>query len=234
MVRAAQFLGPLQGDQPTLPAPARRTLRVPAQPRALALASDLRSSLAVHLLDPGRLLAADDPSTSPYTANALLPMSVSTYRRGFCHGSRWLFLPVGARRPGVGVPHAPVGVAKHLCYCSPDAISPATPTTQAPPRAETLCGPHHQAALRRLCTHERLPPTRPCSPTPAHRHDTRTPPSDRHFAPFLPQSRLCLSGLGRLGQSPCQWSSQWWLLAATVVHRLSPLFSRDPRHTLLW
>src|SRR5262247_1940959 len=75
MVRAAQFLGPLQGDQPTLPAPARRTLRVPAQPRALALASDLRSSLAVHLLAPGRLLAADDPSTSPYTANALLPMS---------------------------------------------------------------------------------------------------------------------------------------------------------------
>src|SRR5215510_6994186 len=76
MVRSAQFLGPLQGDQPTLPAPARRTLRVPAQPRALALASDLRRSLAVHLLDPGRLLAADDPSTSPYTANALLPMSV--------------------------------------------------------------------------------------------------------------------------------------------------------------
>src|SRR5215475_10926187 len=77
MVRSAQFLGPLQGDQPTLPAPARRTLRVPAPPRALALASDLRSSLAVHLLDPGRLLAADDPSTSPYTANALLPMSVA-------------------------------------------------------------------------------------------------------------------------------------------------------------
>src|SRR5215475_9859607 len=76
MVRSAQFLGPLQGDQPTLPAPARRTRRVPAQPRALALASDRRSSLAVHLLAPGRLLAADAPSTSPYTANALLPMSV--------------------------------------------------------------------------------------------------------------------------------------------------------------
>src|SRR5215831_4700390 len=76
MVRPAQLLGPLQGDQPTFPAPARRTLRVPPQPRALALASDLRSSLAVHLLDPGRLLAADDPSTSPYAANALLPMSV--------------------------------------------------------------------------------------------------------------------------------------------------------------
>jgi hypothetical protein len=53
MVRPAPFLGPLQGDQPTLPAPARRTLRVPPQPRALAGASDLRSSLAVHFLDSG-------------------------------------------------------------------------------------------------------------------------------------------------------------------------------------
>src|SRR5215471_13221577 len=61
---------------PTLPAPARRTLRVPPQPRALALASNLRSSLAVYFLDPGRLLAADGPSTSPDAANALLPMSV--------------------------------------------------------------------------------------------------------------------------------------------------------------
>src|SRR5438477_5762456 len=76
MVRPAQFLGPLQGYQPTLPAPASRTLRVPPQPRALALASDLRSSLAVHFLDHGRLFAADGPSTSPYAANALLPMSV--------------------------------------------------------------------------------------------------------------------------------------------------------------
>src|SRR5262245_15721633 len=75
MVRSAPLLGPLQGEQPTLPAPARRTRRVPAQPRALALASDRRSSLAVHLLAPGRLVASDAASTSPYAANALLPMS---------------------------------------------------------------------------------------------------------------------------------------------------------------
>jgi transposase-like protein len=42
----------------------------------LALAPGLRSSLAVPFLDPGRLFAADGPSTSPHTANALLPMSV--------------------------------------------------------------------------------------------------------------------------------------------------------------
>src|SRR5919206_2449084 len=76
VVQPAQFFGPLQGDQPTLPAPPSRTLRVPAQLWALALASDLRSSLAMPFLDHGRLLAADDPSTSPYAANALLPMSV--------------------------------------------------------------------------------------------------------------------------------------------------------------
>src|SRR5215475_12179481 len=78
MVQPAQFFGPFQGDQPTLPAPPRRTLRVPAQLWALALASDLRSSLAVHLLDHGRLSAADGPSTSSYAANALPPMSVTT------------------------------------------------------------------------------------------------------------------------------------------------------------
>src|SRR5215831_9096214 len=82
MVWPAQFLGPLQGDQPTLPAPSRRTRRVPPQPWTLALAPVLRSSHAVHLLDSGRLLAADDPSTSPYAANALLPMSVLQKRSG--------------------------------------------------------------------------------------------------------------------------------------------------------
>jgi hypothetical protein len=75
MVRPAQCLRPLQGDQPTLPALASCTLRVSAQAYARALGSDLRNHLAVHWLDPGRLLAADDPSTSPYAANALLPMS---------------------------------------------------------------------------------------------------------------------------------------------------------------
>src|SRR5262245_30301563 len=79
-----QFFGPLQGYQPTLSPSPRRTLRVPAQLWTLALASDLRSSLAVYFLDHGRLLAADGPSTSSYAANALLPMSVpvSTRRLG--------------------------------------------------------------------------------------------------------------------------------------------------------
>ena len=76
VVRPAQCLGPFQGYQPTLPAPPSRPLRVPAQPWTRALASDLRSSLAVHFLNHRRLFAADGPSTSPYAVNALLPMSV--------------------------------------------------------------------------------------------------------------------------------------------------------------
>src|SRR5262245_41620419 len=75
----AQFFGPLQRYQPTLSPPPSRTLRVPAQLWTLALASDLRSSLTRHFLDHGRVLAADDPSTSPYAANALLPMSAGQY-----------------------------------------------------------------------------------------------------------------------------------------------------------
>ena len=123
-------------------------------------------------------------------------------------------------------------MAKRLrCRVLDDTGAP-TSTAQAPPRAETLCGPHHQAALRRLCRCERFPPPRSCSPTPAPRHDARTPPSDRHRAPFLPQSRLCVSGLGRLGQSPRQWPSQWRSLAAAAVCRLSWLFSRDSRYAL--
>src|SRR5436853_7751083 len=91
MVGFTQFLGPLQGDQPTLPAPASRTLRVPAQPWTLALASDLRSSLAVHFLDHRRLFAADDPSASPYAANALLPMSVREYMTALLsHYGQWV------------------------------------------------------------------------------------------------------------------------------------------------
>jgi hypothetical protein len=53
LVWPAQLLGSLPGEQPTLPAPPRRTLRMPAPPWALALASDLRSRRAGHVLDPG-------------------------------------------------------------------------------------------------------------------------------------------------------------------------------------
>src|SRR5712691_1695627 len=36
----------------------------------------------------------------------------STCMREFCHGPRSLFLSVGAGRPSVAMPHAPLGVAK--------------------------------------------------------------------------------------------------------------------------
>src|SRR2546427_708455 len=64
----------------------RPTLRVPTQPWALALASDLRSNLAIYFLDYGRVFAADGPSTSSYAANALLPMSDHILSKVFCNG----------------------------------------------------------------------------------------------------------------------------------------------------
>ena len=42
--------------------------------------------------------------------------------------SHSLLLPVGARRLGVAVRHAPLGVAKRPCHCSIDTISTHTTT----------------------------------------------------------------------------------------------------------
>src|SRR5215472_7858745 len=104
MVWFTQFFGPLQGYQPTLPASPRRTLRVPAQPRTLALASDLRSSRAVHFFDHRRILAADDPSASPYAINALLPMSVRLKHRpvGLPRESDFELASIPIPTPGAG------------------------------------------------------------------------------------------------------------------------------------
>src|SRR4030095_13786268 len=74
-----------------------------------------------------------------------------------------------------------------------------------------------------------MPPT-----PPPHRADARAPTPGRHLHPFLPEPGLCLSGMGRMGQSPCQWPSQWRALAAAAVCRLSRLFPRDPGHALSW
>jgi len=90
----------------------------------------------------------------------------STCMRGFCHGLPSLFLSVGADRPGVAVPHAPVGVAQRPRRRVPAAAGAHTPTAQTPPCAHTLCGPHHQAALRRLCIQQCPSPTDTLSPPP--------------------------------------------------------------------
>ena len=80
-----------------------------------------------------------------------------------------------------------------------------------------------------IATPVRMPATsvqrHPAAPPPAHRAHTGAPPPGGHLHAFLPQPRLCLSWLGGLGQSPRQRPSQWGLLAATAVRRLSPLFS---------
>src|SRR5262245_51108723 len=48
------------------------------------------------------------------------------------------------------------------------------------------------------------PPASPLSSAPAHRAHAGAPPPRRHLDALLPEPRLCLSGLGWLGQSPGQ------------------------------
>ena len=48
----------------------------------------------------------------------------------------------------------------------PDATAAPRPTAKAPPRAQTLCGPHHQAALRCLCSTRAPPAHTPLQPHP--------------------------------------------------------------------
>src|SRR5262252_7974338 len=187
-------------------------------------------------------LHLDYPDIGPYVKDGGVPVACgsfgnlknrvkyphfSTYTREFCHGLPSLFLPLGAGRPGVAVPHAPVGVAQRLRHRVPNDTRPHPPTAKAPPRAHTVCGIHPEAALRRLCARPRPPPARSLSTAPAPRAHAGAPPPGGHLDALLPAPGLCLSGLGRLGPSPRPWPSPWGPLAATAVRPLSPLCSRD-------
>src|SRR5215813_5180845 len=57
-------------------------------------------------------------------------------------------------------------------------------------------------------------------PATPHRTHARPPAPGGHVVALLPPSVLCLSGLGGLGQSPCQRASQRWTLAPVALHRL--------------
>jgi hypothetical protein len=107
-----------------------------------------------------------------------------------------------------------------------------------PPRRKRRCEPKPFAGLTRkphcdACEPVDAPsPTRPFHPATTHRHDARAPACGRYHHPFLSEPGLPVPGLGRLGQSPRERSSQWGALAAMAVHRLSWLLSGDLRHDL--
>ncbi len=88
------------------------------------------------------------------------------------------------------MPHAPVGVAQRPRRRVPAAAGAHTPTAQTPPCAHTLCGPHHQAALRRLCIQQCPSPTDTLSPATPHRAHAGAPPPGRHLDTFLPEPGL--------------------------------------------
>jgi len=111
----------------------------------------------------------------------------------------------------------------HWVWPSDSVAACLTTLEPLPPRRKRSCEPKSFVGLTTkphcdACGEANTPhPQAPAAPTPAPRHDARTLPSDRHLAPLLPQSRLCVSGLGRLGQYPGQWPSQWRSLATTAV-----------------
>src|SRR5882724_6987693 len=118
----------------------------------------------------------------------------------------------------------------HWTWPSDPATCPPTPepTPSVPKRhrerkpfAGLTKKPHCDACAQASNLH----PEAPCPPPPRIVPTRGAPPPGGHLHAFLPQPRLCLSWLGGLGQSPRQRPSQWGLLAATAVRRLSPLFS---------
>ena len=85
------------------------------------------------------------------------------------------------------------------------------------------------AACEQAHEHVPQPPSWPATPYRAH---AGTAAPGGHRAAFLPQCQLRLSGLGGLGQLVRQRASEWWPLAAILLHGLRGLFSGDARHTI--
>ena len=98
--------------------------------------------------------------------------------------------------PFYGYASSPRCVAQRPCRRLSDDTPIYVPITQAPPRAETLCGPHSQSALRRRCA-RRCP--RPHALTPPPRIVMTEGAVVRATLPFLSESGLPVPGLGRLG-----------------------------------
>jgi hypothetical protein len=108
---------------------------------------------------------------------------------------------------------------------------PPSPRTREPkPFAGLTQKPHCDACQHTTDSH----PQAPSSSASAYRAHAGTPPPGRHCYPFLSEPALPVLGLGGLGEYPRQWPSRWGALAPTAVHRLSRLFSGDPRRTLSW
>src|SRR6266446_4283713 len=110
----------------------------------------------------------------------------------------------------------------------PTAVCPTTPEPPLPPPKRHRAPQPFEGLITKphcdACAHASAP----------HPHAPSAPPPGRHLDALLSEPGLCLSGLGRLGQSPRQWPPQWRPLAAVALHRLSPLLLGEPRHDLSW
>src|SRR4029453_271304 len=177
------------------------------------------------------LQPAGNSNRPPIRYNAPFTTSV----RGLCHGIESRCLPARADRPGVVVSHALLVVAIGARSRSTATTHARDATTQTLHSAPTLSGAHPQAPLRCLCTNDQRPQASPAVSSPPEDHlNPWTSAPCRHLAPLLSRCGLSLWRLGRVGQSPGQWSSQWRSLAPVALHRLQRVFSGNPWHAVAW
>ena len=141
--------------------------------------------------------------------------------RGLCHGIQPRFLPARADRLGVGVSHALLGVAIGARSRSTETTHASDATPQTLHGAHTLCRAHPHAPLRGLCAGRRAAPAGSLPPATPHGPPAGTAAPRGHLAALLPASRLPLSGLGGLGQSPCQRTS--YHLSTRICHIFCPI-----------
>src|SRR5215831_3291404 len=140
--------------------------------------------------------------------------------RGQRDGIPPLFLPVGVVGSALAVLHVACCLAQQSRRRHPEATRAHATIPQAPSGPEALSWPHPQAPLRGLCAGRCAALPGALRSTTPHRVHARPPAPGGHVVAWLPAAPLCLSGLGGAGPSPCQRPSEWWPLAAILLHGL--------------
>src|SRR5467141_4092819 len=147
--------------------------------------------------------------------------------RGLCHDSTPLLLSVGDLGTSVAVCY----VARCLAQprrSGPGNISPAHQAAASTFQgAQAICRSHPPTLLCCLCTRFHTTSTTPPSAARSDARDPSAPSSGRPLDALLSACPLGLSRWAGPGELAYQRASEWWPLAAIVLHGLRGLFPRD-------
>src|SRR5882672_7357433 len=137
-------------------------------------------------------------------------------------GLLWLFVRLHAAWPSRGAP------------AQGTSAQPITPRRQRSKELKPFAGLTHQPFCA-ACAHDSTLPQPP--PPSAARSDARDPSAPSSGRPLDALLSACPLGLSRWagpGELACQRASEWWPLAAMLLHGLRGLFPGDPRHAIAW